>query len=266
MAKNVILTLLAMLYPVICLATTLNSSIDEYALLAFKSRINYDPNEILVHNWSQGTPVCNWIGITCDRAHHRVIGLNLANMSLGGTIAKEIGKVSFLKSLVISNNNFHGFIPYEMGNLSQLRRIEMQCNELSGYIPTSMGFLKNLEKINLSENSFTGHIPNMIFNLSSLVEVDFLNNSLSGTLPMDTCINLPNLERLRISSNVIGGHIPHSLGSCGKLKRLSLSINRFVGTIPKEIANLSELQVLYLGSNFLTGMFLHCAHNYFLVE
>ncbi|KAL2496298.1 putative LRR receptor-like serine/threonine-protein kinase [Forsythia ovata] len=242
-----------MLYLFFYVVASLNRSTDEYALLAFKSQITYDPNKILAKNWSQGTSFCNWIGITCGTRHRRVRGLNLANMGLGGTIAKEIGGLSFLRSLIISNNNFHGFIPDEMGKLSKLREIDIQNNELNGTIPTSFGFLENLKKLNLSYNRLIGDIPNTIFNLSSLVEISFVNNSLSGTLPTDICHNLPKLEMLRISVNQISGNIPPSLGTCTNLKLLSLSYNNFFGSIPMEIGNLSKLQILYLGTNDLIG-------------
>ncbi|KAL2490817.1 LRRNT 2 domain-containing protein [Abeliophyllum distichum] len=172
-------------------------------------------------------------------------------MGLGGTIAKEVGGLSFLRSLVISNNNLRGFIPDQMGKLSQLREIEMHYNELNSIIPTSLGFFENLQKLNLSHNMLIGEIPHTILNLSSLVEISFGNNSLSGSLPTDICYSLPKLEMLRISGNQISGNIPRSLGRCLNLKLLSLSYNNFAGSIPMEIGNLSKLQILYLGGNNL---------------
>ncbi|CAI9757231.1 unnamed protein product [Fraxinus pennsylvanica] len=255
MGKNVIFMSLAMLYFLISIVSSLNSSSDEYALLSFKSQIT-DPNKILAKNWSQGTSFCNWIGITCGRRHRRVKYLNLAYMGLGGTIAKEIGELSFLRSLIISNNNFHGFIPDEIGNLSQLREIEMQENEINGPIPASLGSLENLQKLNLSDNTLDGNVPNRIFNLSSLIEIGLSKNSLTGSLPLDICCNLTKLEKLRISWNQISGNIPPSLGTCKNLELLSLSYNHFSGRIPMEVGNLSKLQSLDLGGNNLTGWIL----------
>ncbi|CAI9784374.1 unnamed protein product [Fraxinus pennsylvanica] len=174
-------------------------------------------------------------------------------MGFRGTIAKEIGKLSLLRSLIISNNNFQGFIPHEVGNLSQLREIEMQCNELIGSIPSSFGFLVNLHVLNLSHNILNGDIPNKIFNISSLIEIDLTNNSLSGSLPMDICNNLPKVEKLIIAGNQISGNIPPSLGTCTNLELLSLFDNHFAGSIPMELGNLSKLQILCLGRNNLIG-------------
>ncbi|CAA3015450.1 LRR receptor-like serine/threonine-protein kinase GSO2 isoform X2 [Olea europaea var. sylvestris] len=253
MGKNVIFMLTTMLYLFMCAIESLNSSTDEYALLAFKFQITSDPNKILAKNWSQGTSFCNWIGVTCDGRYQRVTGLNLANMGLGGTIAKEIGELSSLRSLVASNNNFRGTIPDEMGNLSQLREIEIQDNELIGSIPSSFGFLDNLQKLNVSNNRLSGNIPNRIFNISSLIEIDFAINCLSGSLPMDICYSLPKLEMLIISTNQISGNIPPSLGTCTNIKLLSMAANLFTGNIPMEIGNLSKLEFLILAKNNLTG-------------
>ncbi|CAA3009856.1 probable LRR receptor-like serine threonine-kinase At3g47570 [Olea europaea subsp. europaea] len=256
MGKNMIFTL-AMLCLHINFVASLKSSTDEYALLAFKSQITSDPNNIFAKNWSQGTSFCNWVGITCGRRHQRVRELNLADMGIGGTIAKEIGELSFLRSLIISNNNFLGFIPDEIGNLSQLREIDMHDNELSGPIPTGLEFLENLQKLNLSYNRLHGEVPNRIFNLSFLTGIDLKGNSLLGSLPTDICNNLPNMEWLRISYNQISGNIPPSLGTCKKLQYLSLAYNDFSGSIPMEIGNLSKLQYLYLTGNNLIGKIQH---------
>ncbi|KAK2972170.1 hypothetical protein RJ640_029208 [Escallonia rubra] len=63
---------------------------------------------------SSGSPICNWIGITCSRRHKRVAALHLANMGLVGSIPPSIRNFSFLVSLDLSNNNFHGHLPDEL--------------------------------------------------------------------------------------------------------------------------------------------------------
>ncbi|BFG42329.1 hypothetical protein CerSpe_286030 [Prunus speciosa] len=54
-----------------------NISTDQSALLALKSHITTDPQNILV-NWSTTTSVCNWVGVTCGARHLRVAVLNLS--------------------------------------------------------------------------------------------------------------------------------------------------------------------------------------------
>ncbi|KAL3848763.1 hypothetical protein ACJIZ3_010645 [Penstemon smallii] len=232
-----------------------NSSTDEHSLLAIKSHIiTSDPNNTLASNWSQGTSFCTWIGITCSRRRPRVMALDLFNMGLQGTIAKEIGNLSFLKYLRISNNSFNGVIPDEIGNLRRLRWVRMSHNQLSGEIPLSFGFLTNLEWLSIEYNHMTGTIPWSIFNISSLQTIGFTGNQLYGNLPNDMCYHLPKLVGLYLSFNQLSGdNIPTSLSACSQLSTLSLAYNNFSGRIPTHMGNLSQLQRLYLNSNKLSG-------------
>ncbi|PQQ21842.1 LRR receptor-like serine/threonine-protein kinase FLS2 [Prunus yedoensis var. nudiflora] len=66
-----------------------NISRDQSALLALKSYITTDPQNILV-NWSTTTSVCNWVGVTCGARHLRVAVLNLSYMGLTGTIPRTL--------------------------------------------------------------------------------------------------------------------------------------------------------------------------------
>ncbi|XP_073146945.1 uncharacterized protein [Henckelia pumila] len=235
-----------------CLTSSLND--DEYSLLAIKALTTSASNGILAQNWSQGTSYCSWVGVTCGKKHPRVTALDLFNMDLQGTIAKEMGNLSFLTYLDVSNNSFYGQIPDEIGNLRRLRVLKMAFNHFNGRIPLSFGTLTNLERLNLSGNSFFGNVPWSIFNLSSLYEVDVYSNQLSGNLPPTLCQNsLKKLEILRLSYNQFGGHIPTSIGSCAQLKKLFLYSNSFTGSIPVEIGNLSKIQTLSLARNNLTG-------------
>ncbi|KAK2990311.1 LOW QUALITY PROTEIN: hypothetical protein RJ640_029938, partial [Escallonia rubra] len=85
---------------------------DQSALLALKARVvTLDPHGLFVTNWSSATPVCDWVGVICSRRHNRVAALNLSNMGLVGTIPPDIGNISFLASLDISNNSFSGSLP-----------------------------------------------------------------------------------------------------------------------------------------------------------
>ncbi|KAK4484684.1 hypothetical protein RD792_007273 [Penstemon davidsonii] len=237
----------------ICLVSSFNTSTDESSLLAFKAQITYDPNNIMTTNWTQGISLCTWIGVTCSRRRPRVTGLDLFNMGLQGTIANEIGNLSFMRYLNISNNSFSGQIPCEIGHLRRLRGLRISYNQLNGQIPLSLGLLTNLEILNLPGNNLIGTIPWSIFNISSLQRISFTRNQLSGTLPPSICHHLPNLKILRLSYNQLGGNIPQSLTICAELNEISMSYNNFSGNIPMQIGNLSQLQILNLGRNILTG-------------
>ncbi|XP_027185102.1 probable LRR receptor-like serine/threonine-protein kinase At3g47570 [Coffea eugenioides] len=252
-----------------------NFSTDQSSLLALKAHISVDTLQILAKNWSIGSSVCDWIGVSCGSRHHRVAALNISNMGLNGAIPPQLGNLSFLVSLDMSMNNFHGELPHEFAGLSRLKLLNLGVNNLEGEFPHWIGSFPQLRRLSLSNNKFTGLIPSSIsnmsklkeislsynllqgniltgiFNISSLQVINLTGNGLSGTIPSDLCHHLRALSLLSLSLNKLNGQLPSSLGQCSELQGLSLSYNQFTGSIPKEIGDLKKLEVLYLGANYL---------------
>ncbi|RVW59897.1 putative LRR receptor-like serine/threonine-protein kinase [Vitis vinifera] len=251
--------------------------VDEFALIALKAHITYDSQGILATNWSTKSSHCSWYGISCNAPQQRVSAINLSNMGLEGTIAPQVGNLSFLISLDLSNNYFYASLPKDIGkckelqqlnlfnnklvgsipeaicNLPKLEELYLGNNHLIGEIPKKMSDLLNLKILSFPMNNLTGSIPATIFNLSSLLNISLSYNSLSGSLPMDICNTNPKLKVLNLSSNHLSGQIPNGLGQCIKLQVISLSYNEFTGSIPRGIGELVELQRLSLRNNSLTG-------------
>ncbi|XP_027184869.1 probable LRR receptor-like serine/threonine-protein kinase At3g47570 isoform X2 [Coffea eugenioides] len=253
-----------------------NITTDQSSLLALRAHISVDPLQILAKNWSVGSSVCHWIGVSCGSRHRRVTALDMSNMGLTGIIPPQLGNLSFLVSLDMSANNFHGELPHEfvglrrlkllnlsvnnlegefphwIGSFPQLRRLSLRNNSFTGLIPSSISNLSKLEIISLAFNPLQGNIPTGIFNISSLQIIALKDNGLSGVLPSDMCYHLPGLSLLNLSFNKLSGHLPSStLAQCSELRVLSLSVNEFGGAIPKEIGALKKLEELYLGYNYL---------------
>ncbi|KAG5592375.1 hypothetical protein H5410_042889 [Solanum commersonii] len=229
-----------------------NISTDEASLLAFKAQLTSDLNGILSKNWTKGTHICNWIGISCSKKHQRVTSLVLTSFGFRGSIAKEIGNLSFLNKLDVGNNSFHGQIPDEIGSLRRLNFLSLQMNNLTGQIPESLGFLTRLQLLDLSENDLFGNVPFSISNASSLKIIDLGFNRISGNLPRGFCTRLPNLQGLFLSKNQLAGQIPSGLNQCTQLIYLSLSYNQLTGSLPRDMWNLTKLRELYLGWNNIT--------------
>ncbi|KAJ0082080.1 hypothetical protein Patl1_10486 [Pistacia atlantica] len=218
------------LMPLSVTARGTNITTDQDALLSLKAHITHDPNNLLAKNWSTNSSICNWIGITCGGVrNHRVTALNISYLGLGGTIPSQLGQLSSLQILDVSNNEFSGIIPSSIFNIS------------------------TLERIDFSVNQFSGSFPSIIFNLSSLSYIDLSGNRLSGGLPENVFSYLPNLETLYLFNNELDGEIPTTLSECKELQYLALSENYFTGAIPKQLGNLTKMKTMYFAFNKLQG-------------
>ena len=62
-------------------------------------------------NWSAGTPLPEWDGVTVAGAPPRVVGLDLRARGLSGAIPTQLASLTALTSLKLSGNSFTGCIP-----------------------------------------------------------------------------------------------------------------------------------------------------------
>lgn len=201
-------------------------------------------------NWDSLTSVDTWDGVGVVDA--KVSSLLLYANNLKGTIPSELGELTALKRLSLSNNGLSGKLPESLGNLSQLVYLELSGNNLSGVLPSSLGSLLNLNELYLYNNQLTGSIPDSFGDLEALEVLKLYENKLSGSIPL-TLGALSNLNSLSLSENELTGAIPPELGELSKLSYLDLKNNKLTGTLPTTFGNLSSLTGLYLQENSLTG-------------
>nr|CAN72497.1 hypothetical protein VITISV_010512 [Vitis vinifera] len=188
--------------------------VDEFALIALKAHITYDSQGMLATNWSTKSSHCSWYGISCNAPQQRVSAINLSNMGLEGTIAPQVGNLSFLVSLDLSNNYFHGSLPKDIGeipqslfNISSLRFLNLEINNLEDDEISSFSHCRELRVLKLSINQFIGGIPQALGSLSNLEELYLGYNKLTGGIPREIG-NLSNLNILHLASSGINGPIP----------------------------------------------------------
>ena len=200
--------------------------------------------------WLTTAPISHWYGIYTNKK--KIIGINLSDNNLVGTIPSVLGNLVDLDALNLSGNKLSGNIPSELGNLTNLEFLEMRGSELIGNIPAELGNLTKLSLLDLSNNQLGGVIPFELGNLTKVSDLHLNYNQLTGPIPSQLG-NLINLNFLDLGNNQLSGAIPSELGNLINLYNLSLTKNQLTGSIPSKLGNLINLIFLDLGNNQLSG-------------
>ena len=219
--------------------------IDDCALL-LRSRDTLAGTAAL--NWSEGTPLEDWDGVTVGGDPERVTGLRLAAFGLSGSIPLRLGLIDELRDVDLRNNRLTGEIPWSLGTLTELRGLFLDGNQLRGEIPPALGNLRHLRQLHLANNELTGEIPPRLGDLVGLQSLNLENNQLTGEIPPQLG-ELVEVEYLDLSHNELTGIIPRQLGELAALRALFLNGNRLRGWIPLDLQNLESLESLYLAND-----------------
>jgi len=87
-----------------------------------------------VDDWNDKTkPVCRMTGVVCDTQNH-VVEISLKNRNLQGHIPDQLGSLSFLEVLDVSDNALVGYVPGDL-RWTSLTRLDVSGNRLRGAIP-----------------------------------------------------------------------------------------------------------------------------------
>lgn len=225
--------------------------------------------------------------ITTDHLPTSLQTLSLGFNRLSGPIPPSISNLSNLLDIVILQNDIEGEIPRAFALCSKLQRIDMGGSSISeaedqgrgkitGSIPKEFGQLVELRVLTLSSKQVTGTIPwlgncsslitlklneNELFgelpawfsNLTRLETLDVITNRLNGPLHVVDWSRLQFLTGLFLSRNKFSGVIPGSLGMATRLQVFLASQTVLVGILPSSLRNNSQLAVVDLQSNGLSG-------------
>ncbi len=225
--------------PVAAVSASANS--DRAALVALYEATG-GPNWRNNENWLTDAPLGEWYGVSVN-AEGRVVKLDL-------TWRSPYNHITW-------GNNLVGEIPPDLGNLSALQYIRLTDYGISGSIPPELGTLSELEYLNLSSHNLSGPIPPELGNLSELEYLYLGGHGLTGSIPSELG-KLSELKTLYLSGgwgegdSELSGTIPPELGNLSKLRVLILSRHNLSGPIPPELSKLSALEYLWLSGNALT--------------
>ncbi|MCX6822567.1 MAG: leucine-rich repeat protein, partial [candidate division SR1 bacterium] len=213
-------------------------------------------------NRLSGTLAENWYGIQVYPGGGTgvVSRIDLHNNRLSGAIPPEIGDLSSLGALDISENNITD-LPKEIGNLGNLVWLQINNNKLTS-LPREIGYLGNLQGLFAGGNQISSISGTSMAGLTSLLYLDFggtLSNIAFGrninkggnNLTSVPGAYLPSLERLDLSDNNISSLSP--FGNTTNLQYVLLNDNNLT-SLPSWIGNGSSIIALTLGGNQLTGL------------
>lgn len=226
--------------------------------------------------WSSRTSYCKWSGVSCDSSSY-VTSIDLASMSLSGTLPSDLSSLSRLKSLSLQRNSLSGSIP-SFANLALLQEIFLNDNNFTDVPSGVFEGLTSLQTLSISNNRNLQPwtIPQDLTQSSGLVTLHASGANIIGPMP-DFFGSLPSLQNVRLSYNNLNGSLPASLGGSsvqtlwlnnqekglsGTLNVLSkmtqltqawLHKNQFTGPIP-DLSKCESLFDLQLRDNLLTGI------------
>nr|XP_043611568.1 receptor-like protein EIX2 [Erigeron canadensis] len=185
----------------------------------------------------------------------RLESLSLVFSGLSGHLPDSIGRLSFLRSLLIKENLISGSIPNSVGQLLSLETLDLRNNQLNGSLPVSLGVLSNLTFLGLSYNLLTGVVTEAHFEKLDKLRVFWAaRNKLSLKPHNATWVPSFQLQILGISYWDLGSQFPMWLKFQRNLETLDISNTNISSTIPDEFwTSVSNLQELNVSQNNIQG-------------
>ncbi|KAF5808415.1 putative non-specific serine/threonine protein kinase [Helianthus annuus] len=179
--------------------------------------------------------------------------LSLRNWVLGPQFPLLLQSQKDLEILDISNTGISSPMPKSfVTSFSYLLFLNMSNNHIRGPL-TFSGIPATLEFIDISSNGFWGVVTSFCWEKWSMLEfLNLENNSLSGEIPRT--LGSLRLQYINMCGNKISGRFHSSLMNLTELDVLELGRNELTGSIPTWIGTkVTRLRILNLRSNRFDG-------------
>ncbi|CAN1168374.1 Receptor-like protein 6 [Linum perenne] len=178
--------------------------------------------------------------------------LDLSDNNINGVVPRWIMESTTLVQLNLSHNNLVGFELHRF-SFSRLQLLDKHDNQLEGNFPS----IPSSSYVDFSHNHFSGSFLTEFFNnqYTRLTFLSLSNNRLTGIIPTSIC-NHAGLEVVDFSNNYLNGTIPSCLSKdLNELSVLDLRRNMLSGNILNTFQVSCALQTLDLSNNQLEGIF-----------
>eukprot|EP00261_Vitis_vinifera_P036832 XP_019078075.1 PREDICTED: probable LRR receptor-like serine/threonine-protein kinase At1g07650 isoform X4 [Vitis vinifera] len=192
--------------------------------------------------------------LTCNCSYPNgqchVVQIFLKGQDLAGVLPPSLEKLPYLKMIDFTRNYLSGNIPHEWASM-QLEYLSLTVNRLSGPIPSFLGNITTLRYMSLESNLFSGTVPHQLWQLVNLENLRISDLPGEGS-NFPSLGNMTGMKRLMLKGCNIFGSIPKDLAKMTELQILDLSFNKLEGTVPN-LEDLTKMELMYLTSNLLNG-------------
>ena len=100
-------------------------------------------------NWTPGTAMTSWTGVTVGGSPGRVTKLHLANNGLTGQVSGLIGELTGLTELRLNGNKLTGRLPSKLGQLTRLTHAYIAGNAFAGCVPPLLRTVANNDVVHV---------------------------------------------------------------------------------------------------------------------
>ncbi|KAI7987524.1 putative LRR receptor-like serine/threonine-protein kinase [Camellia lanceoleosa] len=138
----------------------------------------------------------------------RLQTMNLKDLCLEGTLAPELGKLTYIKLITLRNNSFRGNFSMEIGELKELEVLDLGYN-FSGPFLSNFGNNMSLSILLLDNNNF--NISPELYELQMLFEFQVDENQLTSAALKASC-NSRSSSCKRIRALGLGNATANSYG------------------------------------------------------